>query len=79
MLTQEKEGGRTKCCRYWPSTSAPETFAGPRGTVTLELVATTEHADYVERLVSVKMGDVAWTVTHLQFTRVRPLPPTPTP
>uniref|UniRef100_A0A3B1INP2 Protein tyrosine phosphatase non-receptor type 20 n=1 Tax=Astyanax mexicanus TaxID=7994 RepID=A0A3B1INP2_ASTMX len=67
MMTQEVEGGKVKCQRYWPDASHTAEMVGERLQITL--VKDQHLENFVIRLIEVKDIQVSRTrVTHLNYT-----------
>ncbi len=62
MLAHEREGGRVKCHRYWPSTGATN-----YGTLQVILHAVSEYPDYTLRelkIVDLKVSRAVYVTNH---------------
>lgn len=68
MMTQEVEGGKVKCQRYWPDTSHTAEMVGERLQITL--VKDQHLENFVIRLIEVKdiQTNEIQRVTHLNYT-----------
>lgn len=68
MVTNEIEGGKLKCHRYWPDTETPEKDIA--GTFLVKFLEETVHSSYIERKLTLvnQANNQSRSVTQLTYT-----------